>query len=61
MCNHLDLHLCWQYADKKPRSNPVEFFNLVYIIMEEENLDIPANAEQALLLYFNLINIIENI
>ena len=58
MCNNADLNLCWQYACEKPQSTMPEFRRLAAILMDEENLQVPSNVQEALSLYFDLVNII---
>ncbi len=60
LCDPANLDLCWKHAYEKPPTYSTEFVNLANILMEEENLIVPANAEQALLLYFSLTDLIEN-
>ncbi len=60
LCDPADLDLCWKHAYEKPHTNSsTEFVNLANILMEEENLIVPA-AKQVLLLYFSLTDLIEN-
>jgi len=59
MCDDADLDLCWQYACEKPQSTAPEFRTLADILMEEENLHLPANVEEVLTLYSNLVNLID--
>ena len=57
-CDSADLNVCWQYAWEKPQSNTTQFKTLAEILIAEENLQVPSNAEEALTLYFNLINLV---
>lgn len=57
-CDSIDLDLCWQYASDKPMSNIPEFINLAEILMEEEDLQAPSNAMEALSLYISLVDLI---
>ena len=57
-CDSIDLDVCWRYASNKPMSNVPEFINLAEILMEEEDLQAPSNAMEALSLYINLVNLI---
>ncbi len=61
ICDPADLDLCWKHAYEKPPTTSAEFVNLANILMEEENLIVPSNVDQALSLYFSLTNLIENI
>ena len=57
-CDDGDLDISWQYAQDKPESTIPEFKTLAKILMDEENLQVPSNAETALSLYFDLLNLI---
>ena len=51
-CDDTDIQLCWQYACQKPPSNSPEFFTLAEILIEEENLQLPATPNECISLYF---------
>ena len=53
-----DLDISWQYAQDKPKSTIAEFKTLAELLMDEENLQAPSNADTALSLYFDLLNLI---
>ena len=57
-CDPQDVIFCKQYAKEKPAPAPLEFLELVEILMEEENLHMPDNCYEALSLYMDLINLI---
>ena len=54
-----DLHVCKQYIKEKPAPVPIEFLNLVEILMTENNLYMPDTCEEALSLYLDLIDLIQ--
>ena len=47
------------YAHEKPPCCVPEFQRLADILITEENLQVPSNVKEALSLYFDLINLIE--
>ena len=53
--------LCQQYASEKPASNIPEFIELAELIMEEEDIQAPTDAMEALSLYLTLVNLITQI
>lgn len=53
ICDDSDLQLCWQHAYEKPPPNIPVFTE---IVMHEENLQLPTSPDEALTLYFDLIN-----
>lgn len=55
-----DLAFCHQYAKNKPLPVCQEFMDLANILMSENQWDMPQNCEDALILYFNLVDSIEN-
>lgn len=60
-CDDADLTLCQQYVSEKPASNIPEFIDLAELIMEEEDIQEPTNAMEALSLYLTLVNLITQI
>ena len=54
-----DLHVCKQYIKEKPAPVPIEFLNLVEILMTENNLYMPDTCEEALSLYLDLVDLIQ--
>ena len=54
-----DLHVCKQYIKEKPAPVPIEFLDLVEILMTENNLYMPDTCEEALSLYLDLIDLIQ--
>ena len=58
-CERADLDVCWQHAHAKPESNIQEFMTLAEILMNEEGLEAPTNAEEALQIYFDLLNLLD--
>lgn len=60
-CSNADLALCQQYASEKPASNIPEFIELAELIMEEEDIQAPTDAMEALSLYLTLVNLITQI
>lgn len=53
-----DVMLCWEYAADKPAPVPSEFTDLADILMDENNLYMSRNCDDALNLYFDLLNCI---
>ena len=52
-------NFCKIYTSTEPAPAGIKFLQLIKIIMEEEDWLMPSNYEQALELYFNLLNEIE--
>ena len=57
-CDIRDIAFCKQYAKDKPAPVPLEFLDLVEILMEDENLHMPDNCYKALSLYMDLVQLI---
>ena len=54
-CNDQDFQLCKQLTCEKPQPAVQEFLELASIMMEEENLQMPTNPQEALELYLELV------
>ena len=55
-----DYAMCQLYVRDKPSPVCQEFTELAQILMDENDLAMPQNCEEALALYIELVDIIEN-